>query len=696
MGTRSRHTAFRTTVLILLLTLGLCLAAAPAARGVIADPEKDLPALERLEIFQPGEPSLVYGSRDEPFASLAPEYRIFIPLQRIPPQVQQAVLDVEDAQFYQHGAISLKGMARAALRNLTSAKVKEGGSTITQQLAKGLFLSSERTLTRKVKEIQLAREIEARYSKDKILEMYLNTIYFGGGAYGIEAAARTYFSKSVGQLKLPEAAVLAGLIKAPSFYSPFSDVKRARARRDIVLRRMQTEGHLTAAQTKTATDAPVVLNPLFKARGIAPFFVDYVRHELESRFGRVLLARGGLRVYTTLNLEMQRMADEVLRSGVKNIEKTLAGKRKATQPDPTGLEGALVALEPSTQEIRVMVGGLDYARSQFNRAVQAKRQPGSTFKPFVYTAALERGYTPASILDDFPISYSIPQNGRQADWSPENFDHQFRGPVTLRRSLEESINVPTVRLLEAVGTDPVIALAHRMGIKSELRREYALALGVSEVTLLELTSAYGVLANQGLRVPVSGIRRVAGPNGEVLEEGHPAGERALGEEVCFLTTSLLQGAVERGTAKRGRVPGWRVAAKTGTSQDAVDMWFVGFTPTLVAGLWVGYDQPRSVGSHETAGRLAAPLWAEFMRRALRGVSPETPTIPEGVMSARVNYRTGLPTDPGDSEGITEFFLRGETLGAETAEPDTPAHGAKPGPPPASVPIAPLPPGAGER
>ncbi|MCX5736164.1 MAG: penicillin-binding transpeptidase domain-containing protein, partial [candidate division NC10 bacterium] len=336
-------------------------------------------------------------------------------------------------------------------------------------------------------------------------------------------------------------------------------------------------------------------------------------------------------------------------------------------------------------------------RSQFNRAVQAKRQPGSTFKPFVYTAAIERGFSPASLLDDFPVSYSIPQNGRQMDWTPENYDHQFRGSVTLRRALEESINVPTVRLLEAVGVDPVIGLAHRMGIKSDLRREYGLALGVSEVALLELTSAYGVLANRGMRVPVTGIRRVAGPSGDLLEEGHPAGERVLAEEVAFLTTSLLQGAVDRGTAKRGRVAGWNVAAKTGTSQDAMDMWFVGFTPTLVAGLWIGYDQPRSVGSHETAGRLAAPLWAEFMRSALRGASPETPPIPEGVLSLRVNYRTGLATDATDPEGIIEYFLRGETPGAETAASRTPAPNGTSSPVPAPpVPIAPFPSGAGDR
>jgi penicillin-binding protein 1A len=697
MRTRSLNTPNRLSILALLLVFGLCLGAAPAAQGVIADPEKDLATLGMLEIFQPGEPSLVYGSHDDLFASLAPEYRIFVPLQRVPKQVQQAVLDVEDAQFYQHGAISLKGMARAAFRNLTAAKVKEGGSTITQQLAKGLFLSSERTLMRKVKEIRLAREIEARYSKDKIFEMYLNTIYFGGGAYGIEASARTYFSKSVGQLTLPEAALLAGLVKAPSAYSPFSDLRRARERRDLVLKRMQTVGHITAAQAKAAMSGQVTLNPLFKARGIAPYFVDYIRKELEPRFGSVLLVRGGLRVYTTLDLETQRAAVEVLRSGVKNIEKTLATRRKGAQADSSGLEAALVALEPATGQIRAMVGGLDYARSQFNRAVQARRQPGSAFKPFVYTAALERGFSLTNLLDDFPISYSIPQNGHQAEWSPENYDHKFRGSVTLRRALEESINVPTVRLLEAVGVEPVVTLAHRMGIKSELRREYALALGVSEVNLLELASAYAVLADRGVRVPSAGIRRVAGPNGDVLEGTSGSGERVLQEEVAFLATSLLQGAVERGTAKLGKVPGWSVAAKTGTSQDAVDMWFVGFTPTLVAGLWIGYDQPRSLGSHETAGRLAAPVWADFMRRALRGVSPERATIPEGVLSLTVNYRTGLATDATDPEGITEFFVRGETPGAETKPSRTPAPNGTSSPVPASpVPIAPLPPGAGDR
>jgi len=660
-----------------------------AAWGAVADPEKDLPYLDKLEIFQPGEPSILYSDRDEPFASLAPDFRVFMPLARIPKQVQQAFLDAEDAQFYRHGGISLKGMARAALRNLTAAKLKEGGSTITQQLAKSLFLSPERTLARKVKEIRLAQEIERRYSKDKILEMYLNAIYFGGGAYGIEAAARTYFGKSAGQLTLAEAALLAGLPKAPSAYSPFNDAKRAKARRDYVLGRMEKEGHISAAQAKAAMRQPVVLAPFFQGRGVAPSFVDFIRKELEPRYGQVLLAKGGLRVYTTLNLKMQQTATEVLHRGIAEIEKTQAPQRNETAPESPLLEGALVALDPATGEIRAMVGGRDYARSQWNRAVQARRQPGSAFKPFVYAAAFDRGFTPASLLGDFPVGYSIPRDGRMVEWSPENFDRQFRGQVTLRRALEESINVPTVRLLEAVGVDSVILLAHRMGVVSELRREYGLALGVSEVSLLELTSAYAVFAHGGIRVPPRGVRKVAAPNGDILEVSEEPGERILREEVAFLITSMLQGAVERGTAKRAKIPGQAIAAKTGTSQDAADIWLVGYTARLVAGLWIGFDQVRSLGSHESAGRLGAPVWADFMRRVLPDVPAETIPIPEGVFPAQVNWRTGLPTGPEDPEAITEFFIRGEVVPPEAEPAESPPEATAP-PPEATTSPDPMP------
>jgi len=686
----------RTLILSFVLAILVGTQALPAS-AFLADPQQDLPHLDKLEIFQPGEPSILYSDRDEPFASLAPEFRIFVPLSRVPKLVQEAILDAEDAQFYRHGAISLKGMARAAIHNLASARLKEGGSTITQQLAKSLFLSAERTLTRKIKEIQLAQEIERIYSKDKILEMYLNTIYFGGGAYGIEAAARTYFGKSAGQLTLAEAAVLGGLPKAPSTYSPFNDLKKTKERRDYVLRRMEKEGHVTAAQARAAKRLPITLAPLFKGRGIAPAFVDYVRKELEPKYGRILLTKGGLRIYSTLNLDMQRAAMDAIRRGLAEIEKAQGPKRKAGAADQGTLEGALVALDPRTGQIRAMVGGRDYARSQFNRAVQARRQPGSAFKPFVYAAAFDHGFNPASLMDDYPVSYSIPQNGRMVEWKPENFDHQFRGPVTLRRALEESINVPTVRLLEAVGIEPVISLAHRMGLTSELRREYALALGVSEVSLLELTSAYGVLADGGIRVAPTSLRRVTAPNEDILEASEMAGERVLPEEVEFLVSSVLEGAVERGTAKRARIPGHTVAAKTGTSQDAADLWLMGYTPRLAAGLWVGYDQPRSLGSQESAGRLVAPMWAGFMRRVLYDLPPESVTIPEGVFSATVNYLTGLPTDPDDPQAITEFFIRGDVRGPATASP--PASPPEPAPvplAPAVQPILPEPAGASQR
>jgi penicillin-binding protein 1A len=392
-----------------------------------------------------------------------------------------------------------------------------------------------------------------------------------------------------------------------------------------------------------------------------------------------------LRIFTTLDLEMQRIAAEVLQNGVKGIEKTLFGRRKGAQRDPAGLEGALVAIEPATGEIRAMVGGLDYGKSQFNRVAQARRQPGSAFKPFVYAAAFERGFTPATLVDDFPTSYSVAKNGQYVEWSPENYDRKFRGPVTLRQALEESINVPTVRLLEAVGVDPVARLAHHMGIQSALRPEYGLALGISEVTPLELTAAYSVFATQGLQRPATALRRITGPTGEMLEAASPMGGRVLPAEIAFMMTSLLQGAVERGTAKGGRVPGWPVAAKTGTTQDAADLWFVGYTPPLAAGLWVGYDQPRPIGSHETAGKLAAPVWATFMRRVLRGLPSEPLPIPEGILPVRVNYRTGLPTDPGDPAGITEYFVRGALPERESPSPVPPEA------PPATLPAASGPP-----
>jgi penicillin-binding protein 1A len=435
----------------------------------------------------------------------------------------------------------------------------------------------------------------------------------------------------------------------------------------------------------------VRLRPLLPARGIAPHFADYVQRQLEEQFGAAALARGGLRVYTTLNLRFQRAAVEALRDGLRAAEaKTEAGmKAKGASGSargvgsppgggkpvgPFGPEGALLALDPRTGEVLAMVGGADYGRSQFNRAVQARRQPGSAFKPFVYAAALEAGLPPTTLLEDLPVSYPGGLGRGQGAWSPENYDRRYRGRVTLRQALEESLNVPTVRLLEMVGVQPVVDVARRMGVAGELHRDLSLALGTSEVSLLELTAAYGVIANRGIRISLGGVRQVIGPSGEVRWERRAIPEPVLSQEVAFLLTSLLQGVIERGTGRGARALERPAAGKTGTTQDATDLWFVGFTPSLVTGVWVGYDTPRSLGPRETGGRLAVPIWTRFMARALRD-SASVPFVapPDGIYTALINRRSGGPALPGDPDGFTEYFWREPApAGRRPGEPQPPA------------------------
>ena len=668
--------------------LALLALGAAQATAALPLPEEALPRLEAAELFQPGEPAVLYAENGEPFAVLG-DFRIFVPLDRIPKVLRDAVVAVEDARFFQHGAVDLQGMARAALRNLTAGRIAEGGSTITQQLAKILFLTHERTLSRKMKEVQLARELERRYSKEKILEMYLNAIYFGAGAYGVEAAARAFFGKGVADLSLAEAALLAGLPKAPTTYSPLAAPQRAKARRNHVLGRMAELKMIPAARARSAQRQPVRTRPFIAARGIAPHFADAVQKQLEEQVGPAVVARRGLRVYTTLNLAMQRAAVEAVRAGLRGAggqagatgakggasRADSKGGRKAEGPARPGLEGALVALDPRTGEIQAMVGGADYGRSQFNRAVQARRQPGSAFKPFVYAAALEAGLPPTTLLDDVPVAYPAGAGRGQGTWSPENYDRRYRGRVTMRQALEESLNVPTVRLLETLGVEAVADVARRMGVTGELRRDLTLALGTSEVSLLELTAAYGVVANRGVRLPPATIRQVVGPAGEVQMERRVRPEPVLSEEVAFVLTTLLQGVIERGTGRGAQALGRPAAGKTGTSQDATDLWFVGFTPSLVAGVWVGYDAPRSLGSRETGGRIAVPIWTDFMRRALRGVEPAPFQQPEAVSTALVNRRTGEAASPGDPEAWVEFFLREPVLRGPRTSHQPPGPGS---------------------
>ncbi len=754
-----------------------------AAGGVFAAYVQDLPTLDALEQYSPSLVTTLYSDEDEPFAAFFEQRRILVSLDRIPRYLIEALLATEDTRFYSHRGIDPRGIARAFLTNLRTLRLAEGGSTITQQLAKVLFLTPEKSLTRKIKEILLAFQIEREYPKDKILEMYFNQIYFGHGAYGVEAAAQTYFGKSVGELNLAEAAMLAGLPRAPNSYSPIVDKERARRRRGVVLQRMVEEGFITTEQAEAAAAVPFDERAFAAVRSQAPYFVEYVRQYLEERYGSYALYHAGLKVYTTLNLRLQEAAEQSLTQGLREIDQQkglrLAGgvpvarvtSRRPGEPLRPGLvvegviqrvtargihvtvdgysgevpfkamrvaegpklaeafhpddrvlirveavdhdrktltvtlaqepemEGALLALDPRTGQIKAMVGGYDFQRSKFNRAIQARRQPGSAFKPFVYAAAFDLGFTPSTIFEDSPVSFPATIEGEQKEWSPENYDQTFRGPVPLRQGLEHSINVIAVKLLETIGVGAATQMAHRLGIRSPLRAELGLALGTSEVTLLEMVSAYGTLAAGGIHNAPYAIRRILDSRGRILEEHFPEGQQVLRPATAAILTHVLEGVVQRGTGRRARVLERPLAAKTGTTQDAADAWFLGYSPSLVAAVWIGYDTVRSLGPHETAATLAAPTWIQFMRAALEGSPPEAFPVPEPLVPVTVNYYTGLPTYPQDPDAVTEYFVRGTeprraTMGGAAAPLPSPPPLAPPLPPPTAAPLPPAPPATG--
>jgi penicillin-binding protein 1A len=607
---------------------------------------RSLPPVSALETFQPIQGTKIYDDNDELLTELHVERRIFVPLAQIPTSLRDAILATEDRRFYSHWGVDPIGIGRAVYQNYRRRRIVEGGSTITQQLTKVLFLTPDKSLERKLKEAILAIELERRYSKDRILEMYLNQVYFGHGAYGVEAAARTYFGKSVSELSVRESALLAGLPRAPTSYSPFDHADAAKRRREVVLRRMVEFGALKEAEAVRLAKTDLGLIPPERRRTTGQYFLEYVQQLLEAKYGADMVFKGGLRVYTTLNPSMQLAAELALRDGLKALEGRTLKLRPGEHP-----EGAVITIEPETGYIKAIVGGYDFLRSEFNRAVQAKRQPGSAFKPFVYIAALEAGLTPATRIDDAPVTYPVGGNGV---WKPENYDRKFRGPTTLQQALEESVNVVTVKLQERVGVNRTIQVARRLGVASPLDINLSLALGTSDLTLLELTSAYGVFANQGTWMPPTAIRHVTDARGKLLEEHVPEGREALSPEMAYVITHMLRGVVERGTGQGAKVLGRPVAAKTGTTNDYSNAWFIGFTPHLATGVWVGYDRPRSLGRDETGGRTAVPIWAAYMSKVLGDSAREDFPIPERVTLVPVDL------DPSNEcvRVVTMAFIRG--------------------------------------
>ncbi len=886
----------------LLLGCGALIALVVIAGGVYGISKyrslaEGLPTLDELEKYESSLVTQVYDRHGELIANFFTEKRILIELEDVPEFVRKATIAVEDSRFYSHSGIDPKGILRAAWANFRAGRVVEGASTITMQVARTLFLNRERTLDRKLREMILARRIEQRFSKDDILKMYLNQVFYGHNAYGIEAAAQIYYDKSIKDVTLGEGMLIAGLMQAPNSYSPIHNLSRFKItersldrlqaegvpgsvldslrhlmrfrisasslknlaaqevpesvledlerirnqrftgksqfvdtlrstlgdaptaqykslilkyagsqevmeeavflealkttlgeaqtiqykplilkysnnlhvsleRRQHVVRRMLSEGYLTAEEGRRAIVEPVQTNPNYKSINKSPHFVEHVRRYLEQKYSAKELYQDGWKVYTTLDLNLQRIAERAVQRGVEDADKrhgyqkpfrriALTGDEAIDQPlieqvtlppdvDPmirkgeilTGvvsfvspgavwvrikggrgvmspdagfawvreadldrkfedrkqlvpeeifevgdvirvrvvladernqahqlvlaqeplLEGALIAMEADSGHVLAMVGGYDET-NQFNRATQALRQPGSAFKPFVYTAALQSGKTPASVIYDRAV---VIDGGEEEAWKPQNYTQRYYGPTTLRTGLTRSRNMVTIRLMEQVGVQAVLDLAGRMGIQSALQPYMSLALGSSDVKLSELTAAYGTFANNGLYVPPVFISRIVGPNGEIVEENLPRASRVMSPEVAYVMTLLMQGVIEEGTGKRVRAIGRPAAGKTGTTNDFRDAWFLGFTPELVTGVWVGFDDGTALGRHESGGRVASPIWLEFMQNALRGRPITDFTIPPAVRFYRIDAESGREVQglAGAHKTRFEAFVKG--------------------------------------
>ncbi|HRS98048.1 MAG TPA: PBP1A family penicillin-binding protein, partial [Smithella sp.] len=556
----------------------------------------------------------------------------------------------EDSRFFEHKGVDLLSIFRAAVKNIEAGRVIQGGSTITQQVAKMMYLSPERKYARKFKEAILAYKIDRYLTKDEILNLYLNQIYLGHGTYGIESASLGYFGKSAKYLKLHEAALLAGLPKAPTNYSPFLHYDKAKERQLYVLARMVEDGYITPEEMDRASAEPLKLRPIRPKDKMAAYFVENVRRYVQEKYGADALYKEGLSIYTTLDLKAQKYAGEAMERGLKEIE-----ERNKYQP---GLvQGALLCMDVKTGAIRAMIGGRDFNKSEFNRATQSRRQAGSAFKPLIYTAAFDKGLTPATVFLDAPIAI---EDVSQPDgiWRPQNFDEKFMGPITMRTALVQSRNVVTVKILQEIGIDYAVSYAINMGISSPLVRTLSLALGAAGVTLQELVAAYDVLANQGQKVTPYFIKKIVDRTGNVFEENEPKTEQVIDPRIAFISTYVMQDVVTRGTGTRVKSIGRSVAAKTGTTNDCRDAWFIGYTPSLIAGVWVGFDQEMSLGKQEVGGRAAAPIWLYFMEKALQNIPVESFPVPDGITFVKVDPHTGKPS--GAPGAIAEAFLEGAT------------------------------------
>lgn len=644
--------------LVFLLLCVVALGAGGIGVGLVFASVRDIPALSPAAL-ESAASTMIYDKDGNLITQMGIKNSVPVDLKDVPENVRNAFLAIEDPRFYQHHGISLRGIARAAWSDLSSRSIREGGSTITQQLVKVSFLSPERTVKRKIQEIILAVQVERRYTKDEILEMYLNNIYLGEGAYGIQAAAQIYFGKDIGKLEIEEAAMLGGLPQAPSAYSPYRDPQTALSRRNTVLDSMAKYNFVSQSQADKAKAKELKLD----TKEIAgkqypyPYFLDYITDKLVDKYGEAEVFKGGLKVYTSLDQKIQQTAEAAM-SRNANFPPSRADANGLLQP-----QGAVVILDPHTGLIKALVGGREHTQKrQWNRATQTTRQPGSAFKPIAaYGPAMEyKGLGPASVVDDIPVKYG--------SYEPRNFDGRHRGLITLRTALTHSVNVVAVKLLaDTVGMGEAIKFASGLGIKLDpLAHGTSMALGGlhNGVTPLQMAGAYGAFANQGVYIEPTAIVKVEKPDGVILEQPIPKQRQAMKATTAFLVTDMLKSVVQSGTGTGAQI-GRPAAGKTGTTDDGKDIWFVGYTPELVAAVWIGYDKPTAM-PQAFGGTYPARIWQEIMSKALNDAPIKDFPRPSGLTTATVDGKSGLlpgPNTPGDSL-VTDFFTEG-TVPAET-------------------------------
>jgi len=739
----------------------LLLASLLAGAGIALSLEKGIPSVHALRDWRPAALTTLYAADGKVLSRIGEEKRIVIEYKDIPRSFIDGVISTEDQHFYSHFGVDPLGIARAVLSNARSLRFGQGGSTITQQLARNLFLKPDKTMSRKVQEAMLAVQIEREYTKEEILTFYSNQVYLGHGRYGVEAAAEFFFSKRAKDLSLAQGALLAGLVQAPEYLSPIRHPDRALKRRAHVLDRMREQKVITAEVAAATTKEPLGLTPSVEAGAPGLYFAEEVRRYLIQKYGEEELYSGGLSVDTTLDLDLQAAAEQAVRAGVMQVEarrgfrtkwknvasqgaldkyrdpswgasapdvgrrypglvtavsstsaqlrigayratlapaaiawtgrKTLSSVMKVgdlvplvvkkrsdadkqlqadVPPWPT-VEGALVALDPSTGEVRALVGGYDFDRSEFDRAVQARRQAGSAFKPFLFSAAIDAGLTSSTPLFDEPTVFMDPQSGQP--YQPENYYKRYYGLTTLREALEESRNIVSVALLDQVGYRPVIDRARALGITTNLAPYPSMALGAFEVSLLEMTSAYSVFPNRGIRVEPHFIRRVRDRNGKVLEEARAEVREVMKPETAFVTTWLLKGVTEEGTAAKAKALGRPLAGKTGTTDDYSDAWFIGSSPSLTCGVWIGTDKKETLGDGETGAAAALPVWIAFFEKALAGKPVEDFERPGGVSFVSVDRRTGKRATAETGCDPTSLILESFVTGSEPTALCSPAE-----------------------